>query len=375
MTSTPADPTGGPKPAPEVRLATLDDAPSMLRVLEAAFDPWPSFEVGVGGLDHLRWKMTMPGQPAAHTVGLVNGEIAAVSLRWVSRMRLGDEELIQDSSVDHAVHPDFQGRGLGGAIARFAHAKAEAYSDVSLGTGSSDDRIPSIFDSFDPSRVTHVLPVRSRAFGVRAFIGSHRRGGGLPGLARNVARALQQQVSTAGQRGEPSGVRIEELTAFDERVDPLWRAFGSRFEFTVERDVDYLNWRYCDPRGGTAVVLAAFEGDQMVAFTVFKAAGDWSNVLDFAVLPDHPRAAALTRELLDAGCRRMEEAGARGARLALGMRHPAGRVVEAAGFLPAGSSIEFSSGPQRRGSRAPLLDRLYAGEARSNLLLGDADIF
>ena len=113
----------------------------------------------------------------------------------------------------------------------------------------------------------------------------------------------------------------------------------------------------------------------MVGYAVFKRSYDWSYVLDLVVEPAHPRAAAVVRELLDEGCRRMAEAGARGAHIALTPGHPLGRMVEAAGFLPLGWSTHFTCGPQRRGHSSPLFDRFYAGEARNHLVLGDADIY
>jgi hypothetical protein len=203
-------------------------------------------------------------------------------------------------------------------------------------------------------------------------VAAHRSRGGAVGVARQGLRAARGLVRS---RGPASGARIEELTSFDERVDPLWEAFASRFDFAVERSVEYLNWRYCDPAGGRAVALAAFEGDRMVGYAVFKRSDDWSNVLDLAVQPEQPRASMVVRELLDAGCRRMADAGARGAHVALTAGHPLGRMVEAAGFLALGWSTHFSSGPQRRGYSSPILDRFYAGQARNHLMLGDSDIY
>ncbi len=364
---------------PLIRLATLDDAPAMVRVLESAFDRWPPFEIEGSAVDHLRWKMSLRGvgsvghsNAAAHTVVEVDSEIVAVSVRWVTPFRLGDERLVQDSGIDQAVLPAMQGRGLGGKMARFAHALAVEYSDMSLGTGSSDERIPSIFDAFDPPAVQQTLPMRSRPFSARAFVATHRAGGSAARFARQALRAGRR---LANRSGEVSRASLEELTAFDERVDPLWEAFTSRFDFAIDRSVDYLNWRYCEPAGGPAVVLGGYEDDLMVGYVVFKRSDDWSHVLDLVVQPDHPQAATIARELLDAGCRRMAEAGVRGSHVALTLGHPLGRMVEAAGFLPLGWSTHLTCGPQRRGRDSPLLDRFYAGETRNHLMLGDVDIY
>jgi hypothetical protein len=40
------------------------------------------------------------------------------------------------------------------------------------------------------------------------------------------------------------------IERFEEWADEFWTQLGARYKFIVQRDKDYLNWRYCDPRGG-----------------------------------------------------------------------------------------------------------------------------
>ena len=59
---------------PAFRRATVEDAPAILAVIEAAFDSWPSFEIPVSRLEHLQWKMQPPvdiepGHTLAQDVG------------------------------------------------------------------------------------------------------------------------------------------------------------------------------------------------------------------------------------------------------------------------------------------------------------------
>ena len=353
---------------PEVRLATIEDAPEMLRVIEAAFDRWPVPDIDVTPLEHLRWKMTPPGLTPAHTVALLDGRMVAVGVRWTSVVQVGGEQLISESGIDQAVLPEMQGRGLGGAITRLQFEASRSHTDMAFASSSNNPLTPLIWAGLDPTAVEYRTPVWSRAFGLRAFVRSQLRGGGMARLGRSL---LSEAARRLRRRRPPlSGARIEVLTQFDSRAEDLWEAFASHLDMAIVRSVDYLNWRYCDPRGGTTLVLAAVEGDRLLGYAVFKRQDDWSNVLDLVTHPDHPE---VIDELLEAGCQRMGEAGARGANCWLSPGHPAERALKWSGFLKAPWLITLGFGPQRRGRTSPALDRLYAGTARGHLVSGDAD--
>ena len=68
---------------PTVRDATLDDAPAILELIQAAYDRWPPYEVSVTPLEHLRWKMNPPREtPLHHALVFVGDRPAATQLRW-----------------------------------------------------------------------------------------------------------------------------------------------------------------------------------------------------------------------------------------------------------------------------------------------------
>lgn len=352
----------------------------MLRVLEAAFGGWPSLPLeGVTPLEHLRWKMAPPGPPRAHSVAVVDGEVAAVSVRWGTRTKVGDQELVLDGGVDQAVDPAMQGRGLGRAIATFSHEAGAETGDMSIGSGGSDPAIPRIFDVFDPVLVEYPLTVWVRTFGPRRFVATHLRGGGVvhlgSALARrgaHLGRALARGLGSGALL--PSGVRLEVWQRFDARAEALWERFAAQFDVAVVRDAEYLNWRYCDRGAGATLVLAAIEGDQadgrLLGYAVFKRADDRANMLDLVM---EPGSVAVARALLSAGAARMRAAGAQALMGWFPEGHPAEPVLQAAGYVEAGWSSLAGFGPQKRGASGPAVEQLYAGTARIHVTLGDQD--
>ena len=38
------------------------------------------------------------------------------------------------------------------------------------------------------------------------------------------------------------------MTSFDVRINDFYEAAKDHYDFIIERSIDHLNWRHCDPR-------------------------------------------------------------------------------------------------------------------------------
>jgi hypothetical protein len=86
-------------------------------------------------------------------------------------------------------------------------------------------------------------------------------------------------------------VTIREASEFDSRVDIFWKQVSDDYSFIVERRQEYLNWRYCDSRGGDYHVLIAEEGGSLIGYCVFRVSRyneDYSRgyIIDLLTLPN-----------------------------------------------------------------------------------------
>ena len=350
---------------PEFRLATAEDAPEILRVMEAAFERWPSPEISVPAVEHLRWKMALaPGVPATHAVGLLDGRIVAAVLRWGAPVKVGALQGLANGGADLAIDPDYQGRRIGKPLADHGLSLAKQHSQIGFGTPSTNARVPRIYAHGNYVTEPHLLAGWERAFNVRALAGLHLQ----PGVVRNPARRIRQ-VSRAYMRRRaslPDGVRIEEISRFDERADRLWEAAEPGFDFSVVRSAAFLNWRYAEPAAGDATILAAIEGDEMLGYAVFKRRDDWGQVVDVLVHPD--RVNVLTHVLEEAS-RRLRDAGCDGAVCWLPPGHPYERTLVAARYLDTLSRTTLSMWDLGESGALKELE----GKYRFHCTLGDFD--
>jgi hypothetical protein len=66
-------------------------------------------------------------------------------------------------------------------------------------------------------------------------------------------------------------IKISEITSFDHRINEFWDKVKEEYDFIFEKSQSYLNWRYCDPRGGKYFVRIVEKDETIVGYIVYSA--------------------------------------------------------------------------------------------------------
>lgn len=351
----------------ELREATPDDTTEMLRVFQAAFDEWPRPDIAVPAIDHLRWKMSLsPGMTGTHVVGLIDGRVVAALLRWVVPVKLGDREYISSSGADLALEPAYQSRGFGAPLTKYGASVASPQAVIGYATPSRNARVPRLYASQSSGTTRHELSLWVRPFRFDALKAARF---GLRAIRRPVSstKRLARTYLAHRRPRAVANVEIVELPEFDARVDRLWEAASADFDFAVVRRAEYLNWRYCDPRGGPSTILGALEDGELVGYAVFKQAEGWGTVVDLLAHPDRVDVAA---PLLEAGGARLRADGCRGMICWLPAEHAYREALVEARYVETTNEMAVSFWALG-GSDA--LATLKAPSVRIHCMLGDFD--
>lgn len=327
------------------------DEPGILRLLEASFDGWH----GSLNAAHFRWKFEdNPAGQASIWVAEDDGTIAGCYVFNPVVLRLGDADLRGAQSVDAAVHPDYQGRGIFTDLARLATEEASSlgfdlvYAFPSAGAYRGQIRVG--FVSAPP--ITKMY---------RPLLIKHRFGRGrIPFDITTVRR-------------------------FDERFDRCAETTDTN-EISVKRSSTYLNWRYLDHPTRTYDVLACEKDGRLYGYVVLRLGEPRRRirpgyVVDFVMLERSPEAAA---SLVGSALRHLLEAGAHAANC---WARPSGMeqsALEAEGFSSRYAKL------RRFGEHGDRFDEFITFDVRSaspadgranigrnapvwSLVLGDAD--
>jgi hypothetical protein len=69
---------------------------------------------------------------------------------------------------------------------------------------------------------------------------------------------------------ENNDIVVTNIASFDSRFADFWNSIKDGFQFIVERNQEYLNWRYADPRGGEFFIKSVLEGDRVLGYIVLR---------------------------------------------------------------------------------------------------------
>jgi len=168
-----------------------------------------------------------------------------------------------------------------------------------------------------------------------AVVIQQREGHRLDRIRRFFRHSIRYSATWFARRpGPPVGDwSISTLSRFEQDHEPFIAQAVSQFDFIAERSLAYLNWRYCDPRGGPFTVRLAHRNNQPLGFAVTRIRDGDAGLADILALPGHLDVAeSLIRDSIDLA----KSAGASSIATRLPKRHPYRPALARAGFFDIG---------------------------------------
>lgn len=350
-----------------LRRTDIRDAEGILAVINSAFPTWPSVEIDVPAIEHLRWKMSPPHPWAnQHSVVEQRGTIVGVQLRWPGRGHVRGQEHPIDYGTDLSIHSSVRGQGLASRL-RDAETDRRAQQGQSIGfdTVSSNQQVNEMYR--ERGYVFRPLTVWARPLDARAFLATHRRGG-IAHLGRTAftagVRRFRSQPSVA------TGQRVERITAFDDRATELWDRVRTQFEFARIRDAAWLNWRYLDPRAGTIEVYGTYDGDRLLGYVAIRHSARAARILD---LVTDPEAAGVGAGLLEHAVAELRQSGCRAIECLLPSPHHEEQALREAGFLPTAEVRPVRITRTRHTWLPEIIEIMDSTDAPIHVMFGDLD--
>lgn len=311
------------------------DEHAILSLLEATFGRWPSVEIAVKPIEHLRWKLRNDVY-RNHVVVEVGGRLASVSLCWPRPTHTTRVPFVTQTGADLAIHPAYQGQGGLKAMRAFSKPTFDRLFAIRIG-GSS--RHPAVIHSRATTQrglFGNRVLLLERPFSLATAIARFRprRGQSLQDAARSL-RLLTQGLRGQGRNGATPSPRtswsLRAVDAFDERTDAFWHEARSSFDYIMARDAAYLNWRYCDPRAGRYTTFLAEERGTVLGYAAVQVSRERGILSDALVLPER---LDVLDALLGAALGHLREAGVSLAAAWLPEHHAYQSMLRRHGFLP-----------------------------------------
>lgn len=381
----------------EVSDETRDE---LVALLGTCFNGNPSWAgLGVRGSDHVDWKFRE--YPLGSTAILTvepDGGVIGFNGRNRRPWLVGGTPHIGSHGNDLCRLPEWQGRGLGRVLDPYRGRTWHPADDFQIGEGTHPaDRHLSMERGLKPfANETHDYVRLLRPLDVVRRLGRRRRrrnasssNARAAGPVSNTAAVIRSREGSRRDRLVRGGVQVARLLASqarrrpaprsvpwsittvarfeDEQAEMISRSLG-QFDFVGDRPIEYLNWRFCDERGGAFTVRVAREGGEELGYAVTRAQRGSAFLADILALPGRADVAeSLIRDAIElAG-----DAGAGAIRARLPKRHVYGGALARAGFVDVGHVAgELVEARDRNDPAFAVLER---EDARIHYVFADSD--
>jgi GNAT superfamily N-acetyltransferase len=356
----------------EGNLLAESEKTQLVGLLQRALRGWPGPDFDVPPVEYLEWKVR-DFPPGAHVIvaevaSRIAGLMVIMRRRWIAK---GISRPVRDG-VDLAVDPTFQGEGLLTAMRRYAVEHDHPRFDLEFlyRTVPAAIRIKPRVGARAPANPIQVL---FKTFSVQRLVAeqSKRGAGRVPAPIVRVGietlRALNR-VRHPPLPPQTASWSVSTIRRFDDRIDTFSRDVSQMFDFVQERTMDYLNWRYCDPRGGRFTVRVTEQNDDILGYAVCKVSGTSGYIADLLALPGRLDVA---RFLLEDSLRLLGGRGITNVTCWMAARHPYAEVLRRCGFLVSNKKTGAAYRPFLRHSDE--LEFLSDRRARIHVMLGDSD--
>lgn len=247
------------------------DEEKIVQLLELVFDGWPKLDIHSDPISYWRWKYRNQLHESIVVVSTYHDEIVGChhGLSFSAKILTGS--FICNYGSDMAVHPEFRRKGISkNQLELLKKLREETGVKYALILAANPINIQSIAKrekSFphDLVNLVKIWDIDKQLKGIPVDkTMTVKIGYKILKLLNDIRNFFTYQKPSV------DNIEISEIKSFDEDVDNFWRKASEEYDFIVERNRDYLNWRYCNPQAGRFTIKKAEEEGNFVGYAVLK---------------------------------------------------------------------------------------------------------
>jgi hypothetical protein len=323
-----------------IRNYRSDDVQQIVELLRTSFNEWPHFDLDCSPKDHWEWKyQDNPLKTNIVIVAETDNKIVGCDHKLFNKFKIAGKILTCRQGLDSATHPNYRGKSIYSKIREF-EVKMDQKPTIPTGIQYYASSNPIIINKEEELGEKH-FPYPILALIRIIDIDLHLKKRKLIDKtlikygydAMKILNTLEN--SSNKKKKQNSNMKIVEIKKFDNRTNNFWNKIQNNYAFIAVRSKEYLNWRYCDHRGGNYIVKAATENDDIIGYVVlrinnFDKTYPIGYVVDLCTLLDRPDCAEL---LIEESLRYFDERKINVINYCTVKGHPYSKLFKKFGFL------------------------------------------
>jgi hypothetical protein len=248
------------------------DEEEIVRLLQTVFVGWPKFDLQCSSLDHWKWKyLDNPLKLNAVALAEYDGKLVGCNHGVYSKLKMGDKSLLAQQGGDLAIEKDFRGMKL---LPKMQEVKDKLAYERKANIGYSLSNHPIVLRGELRSRLQfpHNLKHKMKIKDIEHHLKMAESPDFRNKISYNTLNMMNRinKLFTSIPDKKTKDIEIERINEFGENIDVFWSKVKGRYNFIFERDRSFLNWRYCDKRGGNFIINQASEGENIVGYSVIR---------------------------------------------------------------------------------------------------------
>lgn len=246
-----------------VRPYEKGDEAEIVELLELVFEGWPSFDLKRSNLDYWKWKYKISTQYKNKIIVGINekNEIVGCNhLRMNMDFLFGDKLRKICVGADSAVHPDYRKMGMFTKMDEIID-----YSDIYAGISYTSNQIMKNYvtkfsNCMFPNKIYSYIKINDIENYSKHHEISFIKKTGYKGFAtfKNILVPTRSEVA------------VRRIKIFDDGVTAFWENIRGNYKFCSVKDAEWLNYRYCDIRGGEYQLFLAEENRSVLGYCVTR---------------------------------------------------------------------------------------------------------
>jgi GNAT superfamily N-acetyltransferase len=271
-----------------VRLYESGDEDGIIELLKTSYSEWRNHEYP---LEHWNWKYLENPVGSIVIVADWNGKIVGVMHRILLNIKV-NETTSSSYGDDVAVHPDYRRKGIYKNMLNYSEnlllkMKISFRFMIQIHKAAVIMAEREGYTLF-PFHISHMIQIRNIGMHFKMRPTKHNLVSRYGFFLLKLLNSITKQIKT------PSDIQIENISDFDEKINAFWENTRNEYNFIIEKNMEYLNWRYCSQIRRYCVKLAE-KDEEILGFIVLEIdeKDDYSEgyIVDLMVLPGRMDAA------------------------------------------------------------------------------------
>ena len=310
----------------DVRFYESGDEYGIVDLLKIAFPFWANLE---SPIDYWKWRYLDTYYGCRVMVAISDKKIIGVDHSMFQQIKICDSVYNSTFGAESATHPNYRKIGVYSKILkliyqyrlennfRFSYYNSENPIVIKDAEKKKRSIFPFPMSQMTRMKNTSQIDSLTKRFG---FITLK--------MLNNITNSLIFDSKT----GED--FIIVEISKFDDDVNRFYEQIRLNYDFIIEKNQGYLNWRYCDPRGGKYIIYKAVRDGKFLGFVVLELRksgnGFAGSIADLMVLPGEDE---VVKAFFKTACDYFDELGVNAINYGVVKGHPYQRISSRFGFL------------------------------------------